>query len=239
MFFFDADDLMLPDKLRRQVEVFERHPEVGFTFTDFQVIDETDRVLVPSFLSGYRAYRALRKRASGGDAALDRDLLYRGLLRGNFIGTSSVAVRAEVLRQVGGFDESLASSEDVDLWLRLVRSCPAACVDSVGHGYRRHSASLMHEVNARHPLARITVLERQLALAPDPAARRVILRRIGENHCNLGFIHEISGERELAWRHYALSLRLRPRLLTFWGWLKCLPTHLRLHDAGASRGGAR
>ena len=32
---FDSDDLMLPGKLRRAVELFEQRPQLGLVFTDF------------------------------------------------------------------------------------------------------------------------------------------------------------------------------------------------------------
>jgi len=46
------------------------------------------------------------------------------LLRGSFVNTSTVLVRRELFVQAGGFDESLGTAEDWDLWLRMARLSP-------------------------------------------------------------------------------------------------------------------
>ncbi|QEC48820.1 glycosyltransferase [Baekduia soli] len=48
----DADDVWPPDKVRRQVEVLQRRPEVGLVYTDMQVVDAAGRVLDASWLEG-------------------------------------------------------------------------------------------------------------------------------------------------------------------------------------------
>jgi glycosyltransferase involved in cell wall biosynthesis len=221
IFFFDADDVMLPAKLERQVAMFERRPDLSLCFTDFQVIDETDRVITPSFLDGYQTFARLRKQHLLANDTFDPSRLRKALLRANFIGTSGVAVRAETMREVGPFDETLASSEDRDLWLRIAQGHACGYLDIIGHAYRRHPDSLMQQFSDRHPRARIAVFERQLALANDHATRRIISAVLAENHCSLGFIHERFGDPDEARRHYLGSLRLRPRPSAFWGWLKC------------------
>lgn len=44
------------------------------------------------------------------------------LFKGCFLSTSTVAVKTALLREAGGFDSSLPSAQDYDLWLRLARS---------------------------------------------------------------------------------------------------------------------
>jgi glycosyltransferase involved in cell wall biosynthesis len=220
VFFCDADDVMLPGKIEGQVRVLADNPEVGLVFTNFQVIDPHGEILVTSFLADYSVLWRIVGAGSASGAALDGEQVVRGLLRANFIGTSSVAVRRLVLADVGGFDESLASSEDLDLWLRIARRHDCGFLDIIGHGYRRHPGSLMQEGSARHPLARIEVLRRQLAGEARPQERRIIRRRIAMNHASVGYAHERSGNHEGARRHYLESLRLSPSLGACWGWLK-------------------
>src|SRR4030095_14530375 len=38
--FLDHDDLWKPDKLARQVKMFDQHPEVGFCFTDYETFGD-------------------------------------------------------------------------------------------------------------------------------------------------------------------------------------------------------
>lgn len=155
-----------------------------------------------------------------------------GLLRANFIGTSSVAVRRSVLDEVGLFDESLASSEDLDLWLRIARRYACAYLDILGHSYRRHPSSLMQVLSARHPLARIEVLQRQLALSRGRSDRRIISHWLSRNYSTLGYISEREGQVVAAQHYYLESLRARVNLMAFYGLLKT-------QTLGRLRGGTR
>jgi hypothetical protein len=50
------------------------------------------------------------------------------LLRGDLIETNTITIRRQVLDAVGGFDERLWSGQDTDLWWRIARRWPMACV---------------------------------------------------------------------------------------------------------------
>jgi len=53
-------------------------------------------------------------------------------------GASNVMVRADLLAAVGPFDTSLRRTEDWDLWIRLARTGPPACVRRPLVAYRHH-----------------------------------------------------------------------------------------------------
>jgi glycosyltransferase involved in cell wall biosynthesis len=99
--FLDSDDEWLPTKLARQLEVFERSgDDLGMVFTG------AERILEDGTVSRHmpRAY----------------DNIAQKLLTKNVVGGTSVGmIRREVFAAVGGFDESLPSGQDVDLWLRI------------------------------------------------------------------------------------------------------------------------
>jgi glycosyltransferase involved in cell wall biosynthesis len=220
VFFCDADDIMHPGKIERQVQVFEQCPAVGMVFTDFAVIDAEGQVLESSFVAQYGTLTRIVAAGPGPEGGLRRELLLDGLLRANFIGTSGVAVRKAVLDAVGVFDTSLPSSEDLDLWLRIARRFPCAYLDMVGHGYRRHSASVMHDNGLKHPLARIEVMRRQLGPETTPEQVRLIRYWLGRNYCGLGYLHERRCEYAAARDFYLESLRARPNLQAAWGLAK-------------------
>jgi len=104
--FLDDDDQWLPDKLSRQMVLFETLPsEVCSVDTGFFEIDErrdTKRVILP----------ALR-----GD--IFEDLLVKH--KGRAPKLSSVVCRTAALREIGMFDVLLPSRQDLDLYLRLAR----------------------------------------------------------------------------------------------------------------------
>ena len=108
--FLDSDDEWSADKLRRQVEYFNR-AEVGVVYCGLDVVD--DRFgLVES--TEYES----------ADTPT-----YRRLLGGWCPPTTSLfAVRREALMESGVFDVNLGGYQDYDLWLRLARVTKFAAV---------------------------------------------------------------------------------------------------------------
>jgi glycosyltransferase involved in cell wall biosynthesis len=99
--FLDSDDEWLPTKLERQLEVFGRSGDrlaLVYTGTERAYADGTIRRTIA------RRYADLTRR----------------LLAKNVVGETSVGmVRKSALDAVGGFDETLPSAQDLDLWVRL------------------------------------------------------------------------------------------------------------------------
>ena len=99
----DGDDVYEPDKLAAHVAVLDSTAEVGVVYSASRVIREDGR---PTFMS-----------LSGKPVKSDPLL---ALLCKNFVGHGSNAVfRRCLFDEVGEFDETLRSSEDVDFWLRI------------------------------------------------------------------------------------------------------------------------
>lgn len=99
----DADDLARPDRLARQLEFLDRHPDVGLLGTGAREIDAAGRevaVVAPP----------------ADDAALRR-----ALIRRNPFVHSSIVMRRAAVEAVGGYDPSLPVAQDYDLWMRMSR----------------------------------------------------------------------------------------------------------------------
>ena len=122
--FLDSDDIWYPSKLVTQLRLLEATQGVA---------------------SSTNAYRC----RPGADL---RPLLYPSLppvvvledqLRGNLLVTSSVLVRTDVLRALGGFPERAGRAlfEDYALWLRLVQEHPVHVVDHPLVDYRDDAAT--------------------------------------------------------------------------------------------------
>ncbi len=99
--FLDSDDLWRPRKLETQLEWMEAHPECRVCYTDEIWIRRGVRV---------NPMRKHQKRS--GD-------IFPFCLPLCIVSPSSVLMRASLVREVGGFDESLPACEDYDLWLRI------------------------------------------------------------------------------------------------------------------------
>lgn len=99
----DGDDAYLPDKLANHVAHLDRDPHIGVVYSASKIIRDDGRPTA-MFLSG--------------KPILPESLL--ALLCKNFVGHGSNALfRRELVGEIGEFDETLRSSEDVDFWLRV------------------------------------------------------------------------------------------------------------------------
>lgn len=123
--FLDADDRWHSSKLRKQLECFEADPELGAVACDERHVDADGRVIVESFFRTRSFYSLLPSKAG----RLRTPVSW--LVREPFLPTSSVVVRRNIARAVGGFDEGLRLVEDRDYFLRLAFRAPVGVVNEV------------------------------------------------------------------------------------------------------------
>ncbi|MES2730706.1 MAG: glycosyltransferase, partial [Bacteroidota bacterium] len=114
-----ADDLLLPDRVSRQVTAFEALGEnYAVVYTNALRMDENSREL-GLFYTNEQA----RAHLPQGD-------VYTAVLRKFFICTATMMMRKQVLDELGGYDESL-SYEDFDFWVRSSRNYHYHYLDEV------------------------------------------------------------------------------------------------------------
>ncbi|MES1980898.1 MAG: glycosyltransferase [Pseudomonadota bacterium] len=110
--FLDADDVWYENKLRLQLDAFERFPEVGFCCCDYVYLNKNRN-------SKFNHFSRFKEDE---DIVFDEPLrtpALEALIKQNFVGTcSNVMVRRRVLDQVGLFNINYKQAEDYDLWLR-------------------------------------------------------------------------------------------------------------------------
>ena len=110
----DSDDEWLPGKTARQVEWLEAHPDFGMVLCDVERIDAERRRI--DFL--------------GRRAILPEDgWVLAEVLANPALAPVSAMFRREVYADVGGFDESLRTAEDLDFHLRIARRWQIGVVD--------------------------------------------------------------------------------------------------------------
>lgn len=185
VFFVDADDVALGDKFTKSRAALEAHPDAAMLFTDYRRIDEAGRTIRERALADYEISRG---RPYGGVHRLESTAALRLLARENFVGTSSVAVRRDVLRTIGGFDETLPNSEDRDLWYRALRHHPAVFLAETLHAHRQHDHGITSRSLRVTAPARLTVLRRQLDAALDERHARDLRRSMGSIHESLAYV---------------------------------------------------
>jgi len=194
--FLDHDDVWLPPKLERQVDVLDRRG-TALALCAVDVIDRSGAV---------RATKRLRAR---------HDLL-TGMLM--FDGTETVSCssaglmrRSELLR-IGGFDPALSVSADWDLLFRVLLAGPVSYVDEPLVRYRRHDTNMSRSISAMERDMR-TAFAKAFADPRLPAPLRDRERRAyGRLYRMLAGSYAVSGERTSAIRTGAIALRYDPAI---------------------------
>jgi glycosyltransferase involved in cell wall biosynthesis len=156
----DSDDLWTPDRLERQLDVLQRHPETDVVFGR-EVLFGAGQPDRDWNLHDPEVRRALLETNGplAGASAL--------LIRENMVPTSTALFRRTLLERAGFIDESLRQAEDWDLWLRFAfAGARFAHVPAPLCRRRMHDSNLIHDKGARMQ-ATLAVLERHLPQLGD------------------------------------------------------------------------
>lgn len=129
--FLDHDDYWLPEKLSLQMAWMARRPEFGMVYSNCLYWRRVDGEFpMPSEVAPAAADDLLDASHTG--------WVYHQFMIDSCALTSSALIRREALEKVGLFDESLAYSEDWDLFLRLSRHYQFAQMNWTSTLYRQH-----------------------------------------------------------------------------------------------------
>lgn len=126
--FLDADDWFLPQKLARQIQFLEAHPEIGCVAGGW--IETDARGQPRQTVEPWRHFPGL-------------DLV-------NCVKTvplipSAIMIRRSWLEKIGLFDESMRWVEDYDLWLRLLmEGCRFSWLPHIVCRYRIHDKGISY-----------------------------------------------------------------------------------------------
>jgi GT2 family glycosyltransferase len=260
--FLDSDDRWLPFKLALQVAFLSKFPDVGMVWTDMAAVEPSGAVIKQAYLrTMYHAYRKVRLEEVLAPAGTVREYwpgaseelaarpcyrgdLFRSMLFGSLVHTSTVLLRRERQLLVGGFDPALRiSGEDYDYHLRTTASGPVWFIDATTTLYTVGSADQLtasaYEVDmARNDLRTIRKWVDHTRTQDLP---RVFMReRLAQRCARLGETQLVAGLRTAAGRALLESLRLRPLQprVVFLLLLTLLP-HQVFHAGVAGRRGMR
>lgn len=121
----DADDLMHPDRLAKQLELFRANPELVVCGSYMQEIDDLSNPTGYIFYY-YRSNFFLK-------ALLPKKIPFAH---------PSVMLRTNILKSVGGYNEEKPFGEDYDLWIRLAKKGIFANVPLALTSYRVHESQV-------------------------------------------------------------------------------------------------
>ena len=99
----DGDDISLPQRFEKQIEFLEKHPEIKILGTFGYIIDKQGNILGKEILS--TSFKKIK----------------RNLIKRNSLMHNSVIIKKEIIDKVGGYDEKFKTSQDYELWFRILR----------------------------------------------------------------------------------------------------------------------
>ena len=213
--FLDSDDLWLPRYVETATAALAAAPNPGFAYTDAYVFD---------------AGRGQVKQGSAMDALdpppPDRASFLAALLRRNFVFTSAT-VPARVLSALGGYDESLALSEEYDLWLRIL----VAGFDPVWMGgrlavYRMHPGQSSHQILAMKRTAARVYHGLPEDRMPSDDAREALLQSRAAADRDVAIEAGEAGAATLARRARNVLGAIRKRAGLTWSWYDEAPAEI-------------
>ncbi len=191
--FLDADDVLRPDKVRRQAEVLADRPGTGLVYSDLELMDADGHRTAPSFF------------AAMGITPLEGRVL-GSLIQHNFI-PATLMVRA-ALR--GRFEpvQAAAPAQDWFIALAVAGVTEVAVVREPLHRYRRHAANMnLGAVGRSRLTARNAAFRRWFLQALDltslepaeiAAGTAVLLRDLEEVRLQLGEEAAVTGDERIA-----------------------------------------
>jgi len=129
--FLDSDDLWLPEKTKKQIDLLNSliTKDTSFAFIDTFSIDHHN-----VFFGAVRCYIK--------EGCYQQKLLYRNLVNS----TSTVICNRQVLLDAGGFDEKISYGEDRNLWIKLAAKCSMATFPEVLSIRRIHDNNLSSKI---------------------------------------------------------------------------------------------
>ena len=154
--FLDADDVMLPNKLRQQAAFLQLRPSLGYVHSGWHQINQDGRLL--QTIEPWQYAPRLN---------LEAWLQYKPMAFG------SLMFRRLWLDRVGGLDATLRQSHDIDLMLRLsLAGCQGDWLYEPTTSYRQHSESTMHRNVATQAKSVLALLDKFFSHPDLPDALR-------------------------------------------------------------------
>lgn len=196
----DSDDLSAPIHLELLYGYVRNHPDCAMVFANGSYISGVEHnreTIIPQ-------KKSVRLAADGVQLV---DLFDKSVVR-----LQAALISKRCYDEVGGHDESLRISMDLDLSFRLFSKYPVAYLDAVVFSYRKHSGNISGDQELRL-LENIRVIEKLLKENPqakEVLGRRRVEARLAYRYYRLAKGRWKKGEQEQCREALREAIRLRP-----------------------------
>jgi glycosyltransferase involved in cell wall biosynthesis len=169
---FATDDILLPNRVEKQVAAFKQLDETyGVVYTDALYINDAGEPL--QYHCKHDSKGKLISFAPSGD-------IFKELLLKYFICPPTMMMRRSVFEKLKGYDESLAY-EDFDFWVRSSRYYKYYFLDTVTTQRRVHNASLsqgFYKPGNKLLRSTLQVCEKAVALVQTVKEKQALIKRL-------------------------------------------------------------
>lgn len=139
----DADDIALPERLEKQVQILENNPEIGLCSTNLVTINEKGEI------TGEKWFRPSK-------LPLEWQMLWSDV-----VANSSSMVRKEILEKYEiKNNPDLFPVEDYDLWCNVILNCRMYRLDEVLIYYRVHGENTFFSMMEKADFLAINIIEK-------------------------------------------------------------------------------
>lgn len=118
----DADDKILPDKIKSHATILDRNPHVAVVYGDVLIMNKNGQIIKDRYVQA-------------------KDLNEWYDLLENAIMNCGATFRKEAALEVGGYDATIAPAEDYDLWLKLAEKYECKYIHELCAVYRSYPQS--------------------------------------------------------------------------------------------------
>jgi glycosyltransferase involved in cell wall biosynthesis len=212
----DSDDLWYPNKLEKQLEIFEEHHDLVLCYASVNRID----------FAGNRVRSAPRQH-QGHSGYIFFDLLMR-----NFIPSVTPMFKREIFDLVGEQNTEFIPYEDWDFWLRISHQGKFFHIAEPLGDYRLHPGQSVKNVKAEH-IEKVTLavlrnntqlddahLQKYLALTNTLEKQFIKIRdkAFAEAHLRLAYWYIVSDKLDIAQTHLKKSQDYSKKFFDYRWW---------------------
>lgn len=199
--FLDSDDLLMPDAIRRLIDVVTSEPKDIIAYGPYLRIDQNGNVCGMCKRKLYSGY------------------ITKYLFQSIFVHSCGSMFPKRALEKIGAFDESLPACFDYDLWLRLSLKYPFVALSKPTFKRRRHPGNLSRTSLANR-IAELRVLERFYHEKGGNKAvtHRAAMRRLSKEEYRVGICAARGGDYDVARRFLTKSFRRYPNIKSALRW---------------------
>ncbi len=209
--FADADDPWARDKIKLQWLSLERAPNATFSFSDCSQFNDGGVINASVMHEVHHHFESVLRAPLGDYASLcDQVTLDAALLVENVFCHSSLVLRTDRARALGGYDPALRGAEDYDFVLRLTRAHAGTYVDLPLVSYRRHPAAVTSSIpDVREGIAQVALRVLSRPWEYSPRAHEHFRRELPYYLLRCGFAHIRYGDQARAREWLRRSLQER------------------------------